>query len=479
MSLKHIRRAIYILILLLLVYFATASATFLIHIHAANESIPESSLSDYPPPPPNHSLLIFSPHPDDETLGCAGLIQDALHNGSSVHVAFLTNGDGFRLAAEREFHRLNLSSEDMIKFGNIRQNEAINALGKLGVPRSDVLFLGYPDQGLTHLWEKHWSSSNPYTSPTTGVNFSPYSNCFHPGTKYCGSCVLADIKDLIRKYKPTDLYVTHPLDEHPDHSAASSFVTLALAQMQMSDPTLTSNCHLHYYLVHRGDWPVPQGLFRKKSLTPPAEMADLDTRWSALPLTPHEENRKIAAIDQYASQTALMKRFLLSFVRTNEIFGDLPVKKIDSYTPSVDTNLGLSNIRWLQPPIIEDPVDDNLLCNFLGAGDIRNIYAVTDGMYMYLKISTSEPITSKIQYSIKIRYFGNPTLYETGGMYTMRCIPGKPTIPNLTQSLVSKNFLYIRIPLRDIGYSHLIGMCVASSVMGIQEDTTGYHILQM
>jgi len=100
-------------------------------------------------------------------------------------------------------------------------------------------------------------------------------------------------------------------------------------------------------------------------------------------------------------------------------------------------------------------------------------------MYLYLKINTSEPITSKIQYAIKIRYFGNPSLYETGGIYAMRCIPGKPTIPNLTQSLVSKNSLYVRIPLRDIGYSHLIGMCVASSVMGIQEDTTGYHILKM
>jgi len=40
-------------------------------------------------------LLIFSPHPDDESLRAAGLIQRVLKEGGKVKVVFMTNGDGF------------------------------------------------------------------------------------------------------------------------------------------------------------------------------------------------------------------------------------------------------------------------------------------------------------------------------------------------------------------------------------------------
>jgi LmbE family N-acetylglucosaminyl deacetylase len=40
-------------------------------------------------------LMIFSPHPDDESLGAGGLIQRVLKAGGRVKVVFMTNGDGF------------------------------------------------------------------------------------------------------------------------------------------------------------------------------------------------------------------------------------------------------------------------------------------------------------------------------------------------------------------------------------------------
>ena len=40
-------------------------------------------------------LMVFSPHPDDETLGAGGLIQWVLRMGGKVKVVFMTNGDGF------------------------------------------------------------------------------------------------------------------------------------------------------------------------------------------------------------------------------------------------------------------------------------------------------------------------------------------------------------------------------------------------
>ncbi|OGG07874.1 hypothetical protein A3D05_02485 [Candidatus Gottesmanbacteria bacterium RIFCSPHIGHO2_02_FULL_40_24] len=41
----------------------------------------------------NHRLLIIAPHPDDEVLGCAGLIQKVKHAGGKVYVLFLTVAD--------------------------------------------------------------------------------------------------------------------------------------------------------------------------------------------------------------------------------------------------------------------------------------------------------------------------------------------------------------------------------------------------
>ena len=38
-------------------------------------------------------LLIIAPHPDDEVIGCAGLIQKVKNNGGKVFVLFLTVGD--------------------------------------------------------------------------------------------------------------------------------------------------------------------------------------------------------------------------------------------------------------------------------------------------------------------------------------------------------------------------------------------------
>ncbi|MEU3310304.1 PIG-L deacetylase family protein [Nocardiopsis sp. NPDC055551] len=53
-------------------------------------------------------LLVYSPHPDDETLGCGGLMSKAKRAGAEVYVQFITVGDtadqspkGFSTAQER------------------------------------------------------------------------------------------------------------------------------------------------------------------------------------------------------------------------------------------------------------------------------------------------------------------------------------------------------------------------------------------
>ncbi|MBR8740898.1 PIG-L deacetylase family protein [Nocardiopsis sp. MG754419] len=53
-------------------------------------------------------VLVYAPHPDDETLGCGGLMHKAKRAGAEIHVQFMTVGDtsdqsvkGFSTAQER------------------------------------------------------------------------------------------------------------------------------------------------------------------------------------------------------------------------------------------------------------------------------------------------------------------------------------------------------------------------------------------
>src|SRR5690606_18281549 len=102
---------------------------------------------------PQDRLLILAVHPDDETLGCGGLIQQAIAAGASVHVAFITNGDNNPWPQRYVENTWKISSMDRKRWGHRRQAEALDALAVLGVKKSNAIFLGLPDQGMTSLLE--------------------------------------------------------------------------------------------------------------------------------------------------------------------------------------------------------------------------------------------------------------------------------------------------------------------------------------
>ncbi len=49
-----------------------------------------------------HRILIISPHPDDEILGCGGTIIKAIEKGDEVFVVYLTSGDSNQKIREKE-----------------------------------------------------------------------------------------------------------------------------------------------------------------------------------------------------------------------------------------------------------------------------------------------------------------------------------------------------------------------------------------
>ena len=87
-------------------------------------------------------LLVIAPHPDDESLGCGGLIAWGCESGRPVKVLFLTDGEGSH-PGSRRFPPARLSQ--------VRIQEAVDALAILGVVERDALFLHLTDGGLSSM----------------------------------------------------------------------------------------------------------------------------------------------------------------------------------------------------------------------------------------------------------------------------------------------------------------------------------------
>jgi len=389
----------------------------------------------------------------------------------------MTNGDGFRVAVERQYRKLRVGPEDYIRFAGLRQEEARNALRKIGLHKDDIEFLGYPDRGLMPLWNDHWSPEKPFTSRYTGVTKSPYEVAYSPGATYCGQSLLDDIKRILNDERPTDVYVTHPSDDHPDHCAASSFVTLALKQLRADGSEWAKHATLRYYLIHRGDWPVPQGIDKEDVLVPPLELADLDTSWTRRPLTASQVDLKERTILTYGTQTAMMKRFLLSFARRNELFGEIDEAKVER-APESGIRVDGQFADWRGIGAQElDPVRDSLLRDFQAGADVSSFSTCRDSENLYFRIACAKSPKPSAEFRIRIRHFSDGQ--GSGGSYSATIKPPFRSAPAELNSAAGGEGIELAIPLRELSYPRSIAVCIESAVAGISVDRTGYRFLDL
>src|SRR5207249_7721234 len=121
------------------VYLGGASAAFFYRHRAANTAGEIGRLPSAPAPAASTRLLVFAPHCDDETLGCAGRMQQTLAAGGKVQTVVLTNGDGYRTAVETQMRKLHIGPRDYIELAALRQQEPYQALAALGVSIDHVL----------------------------------------------------------------------------------------------------------------------------------------------------------------------------------------------------------------------------------------------------------------------------------------------------------------------------------------------------
>lgn len=240
-------------------------------------------------------ILVLAPHPDDEVIGCGGVIQRALKMGLPVHVAFLTYGDNNEWSFAVFRKHLVLEPSAVRKMGLIRHDEAIRADRVLGLSSNDLTFLGYPDFGTFYIWNDHWDQAPAFESMLTRVREVPYPNAYRPGAPYKGEEILRDLTAVIRDFRPTKVFLSHPADFHYDHRALYLFTRVALWNLE---PEL--HPALYPYLVHFRKWPTIRGYRPGEPLVPPAFFQDL-LGWQHLRLSAAEVEIKHRAIQQHTT----------------------------------------------------------------------------------------------------------------------------------------------------------------------------------
>ncbi len=265
----------------------------------------------------NDRILVLAPHPDDEVLGCGGVVQAALPQKRPVKIAYFTYGDNNEWAFLLYRKHPVMVPAALRAMGEMRHGEALAAGRALGVASNDQVFLGYPDYGTLTIWNRHWGAEPPHLSMLTRVAAVPYANAFRPGAPYKGEEILQDLKALFREFRPTRIYVSHPADHNPDHLALYLFTRVALwelaAEMQPE---------LHPYLVHFKGWPRPLDYRPNDELAPPAFFQN-EIAWQSHGLSPDEVATKHRALEAHASEVRSAPG-LRAFVRRNELFGDFP-----------------------------------------------------------------------------------------------------------------------------------------------------------
>lgn len=121
---------------------------------------------------PPGAILVVAPHPDDESLGCGGLIALAADAGRTVVVAILTDGAASHLGSLRAPPE---------RLARIRRREAREALSHLSGGRVRPAFFGAADGRLADQESDALTWLHGLASPAVvGSVFSPWSCDPHP-----------------------------------------------------------------------------------------------------------------------------------------------------------------------------------------------------------------------------------------------------------------------------------------------------------
>lgn len=249
--------------------------------------------------------MVLAPHEDDEVLAFAGSIMHMLENGDDVVVVLVTNGDwkGKEIGMERLL-------------------ESARALAVLGVPRENLIIMGYPDAELDQLLAAGSSRKVlelEYGEEYTYGNYENQLYDFHTlqhaqAAAMTGYNIRKDLLDILSVHMPSEIYLPSEYDLHSDHASTNTLTMEALKKLWQEDGY---NPRVYETIIHGYDdqlW--PERLVRDENgeavirpFTNPFPQGEISLAWEDavhIQLTPEMISRKKEAISMYYTQNVIM-----------------------------------------------------------------------------------------------------------------------------------------------------------------------------
>jgi LmbE family N-acetylglucosaminyl deacetylase len=305
------------------------------------------------------------------------------------------------------------------------------------------------------------------------------------GRPDAGQELLGEIKDILRETRPAVVVYPHPNEAHVDHWALSNFVSAALEELRRDEPDWTPP-EEWYYLVHRGDWPAPKGYRPTDRLLPPAPLTGGMTAWHERPLTEEQVKLKGEALSAYRSQTMLMRRYLHSFVRSNELFGTIDRVSLPAAgVASVFAGLGPGHPPWRDlswAQVITDPKGDTLAREVERGADVTSVWAARDEGMLYL----AAPTAAKPKRPVVIRFYARGFHTGTGwgdvagvvvspeGGVTVEAWPST-TGRDQVKADIQSTWVRVAIPLDALGDPESVMVNVETRAEGVLVDRSAWR----
>ncbi|MEZ0314331.1 MAG: PIG-L family deacetylase [Myxococcota bacterium] len=267
-------------------------------------------------------IMVVVAHPDDDVIIAAGVIQAARLRGEQVNVVYVTNGE--------------LVGGPVT--GLARQGEAVNAQSFLGVGENALVFLGHPDNRLSDLY------SNPAFAEPGAVLTTVHGQSVTFGNRGLGQAdyhqhrfgmhasfnkknFIADLVDVVAKYRPTHVITHADFDVHPDHKTVSIAIREAMKSVAGTDPKYAATLfHGLVWSIDAKGWPLPPN--PTTYLTEPPGLAPTGVRWvdrhsidvpRTMQNTTPELNTKYLAMNAHESQGG-SGAFIGKSIHRDEVF---------------------------------------------------------------------------------------------------------------------------------------------------------------
>ncbi|MDD4916115.1 MAG: PIG-L family deacetylase [Methylococcales bacterium] len=274
-------------------------------------------------------LLVLAPHPDDETLSAAGVIQQVYQRGGTVREVVVTAGDAYVGAIVEATGKANPAPSDYLDYGEQRLEESRKAAQLLGKGFSHLDLLGFSDGSIYAMLVRHWRRAYPDKSEYTRISRVPYREAEDKGVAQDGQDLRNELVAIMRDTKPTLIIFPDVMENDSDHAALGMFALLAVSVWLETGKSPQPAPRLLAYLIHwQHGWPPGSGADKPQDhsgqpLYLPDDLPLRGHQRTCLNLTEQEIDAKRQALALYKTQQRAMAPFLAAFIHSNECFTEL------------------------------------------------------------------------------------------------------------------------------------------------------------